>query len=60
MEEKIADYLACGVKYVWVVNPQTKRAFIHTSESIIEVKDGILRTEEPLIEVPLSEIFLNA
>ena len=60
MEEKIADYLACGVKYVWVVNPETKRAFIHTLEGSREAKDGILRTADPVIEVPLSEIFLNA
>src|ERR1035438_8136782 len=22
MEEKIADYFSCGVKYIWVVNPE--------------------------------------
>jgi Uma2 family endonuclease len=57
LEDKIADYLACGVKYVWVVNPQTKRAFIHTSEGMHEAKNGVLRTENPGIELPLSELF---
>lgn len=57
LEEKIADYLGCGVRYVWVVNPQTKRAFVHTSEASREAKDGMLRTLSPSIELPLSAIF---
>ena len=60
MEDKLADYLTCGVKYVWVVNPETKRSFIHTLDGIREVKDGVLRTENPRIELPLSELFRDA
>jgi Uma2 family endonuclease len=57
MDDKISDYLSCGVKFVWVINPKTQRATIHTSEASHQVKDGILRTENPTIEVPLSAIF---
>ncbi len=60
LEDKIADYLGCGVKYVWVVNPETKRAFIHTPEGIHEVKDGVLRTDDPRIELPLAELFSDS
>jgi Uma2 family endonuclease len=56
MEEKIADYFSCGVKYIWVVNPETQRAFVHTPEGSREAK-GVLRTENPVIEFPLAEIF---
>jgi Uma2 family endonuclease len=56
MQERIDDYLSFGVKYVWVVDPRTRRAFVYTSESVREVKDGILRTEDPDIIVPLFEI----
>ena len=57
MEDKIRDYLACGVKYVWVVNPESQSAVVHTSEGSKDVADGILRTENPSIELPLSAIF---
>lgn len=57
LEEKINDYLAFGIPYVWVINPDTRRAYIHTSKGSHEAKDGILRAESAGLEVPLSEIF---
>jgi Uma2 family endonuclease len=57
MQQKIHDYLAFGVRYVWVVDPQTRKAWIHTSEAGWEVRDGMLRTENPEILVPLDAIF---
>src|ERR1051325_5734818 len=54
MQERIADSLAFGVHYVWVIDPQTRRAWIYTADSIHEVRDGILRTQSPAIEVPLA------
>jgi Uma2 family endonuclease len=57
MQERINDYLNFGVKYVWVINPQTRQAWIHTSEGAQEVKDGLLRTQKPSLEVPLSDLF---
>ena len=56
MQERIDDYLSFGVKYVWIVDPSTCRGFIHTSESSREAKDGVLRTDDPRIEVPLAEL----
>ncbi len=57
IEEKVADYLEFGVKYVWVVNPRTRRGHSHTSEGSREAKDGVLRTHDPEIELPLSAMF---
>ena len=57
LEEKIADYLAFGVQYVWAINPDTRRAYSHTPTGIKEAKDGVLRAESANIEIPLSEIF---
>jgi hypothetical protein len=55
---RIADYLAMGVSYAWVVNPQTKQAYVATaSDALHEIKTGVLRTENPLLEVPLAELF---
>jgi len=55
--EKIEDYLQFGVSAVWVVNPFTEQAFIHSRAGIQEVKDGVLRVEDPLVEAPLAEVF---
>jgi len=57
MQERIDDYLRFGVRYVWVIDPRTRRAWVYTSEGAVEAKNGILRTENPAIELPLPEIF---
>jgi Uma2 family endonuclease len=57
VQEKIDDYLAFGIPYVWVVNPRTRRGYIHTAEGSHEAKDRLLRAANPLIELPLDEIF---
>lgn len=57
MQERIADYLTFGVKHVWVVDPRTRRAYMHTVDGSREVKDGFLRTTSPDIAVPIAELF---
>jgi Uma2 family endonuclease len=54
---KINDYLNFSVPYVWVINPRTRRAWVYTKERIHEVTDGVLRTENPALTVPLAEVF---
>ena len=56
IERKIADYLKFGVRYIWVIDPRTRDAFIHTAAGMHAVEDGILRTSDPDIAVPLVEI----
>jgi Uma2 family endonuclease len=56
MQERIDDYLAFGVQYVWLINPITRRAFIYTSGEMHEAKDGVLTTENPEIRVALAEL----
>jgi Uma2 family endonuclease len=57
MQERIDDYLAFGIPYVWVINPRTQRAYIHTVEVAHEAKDRILRAVNPAIDLPLDELF---
>ena len=58
VEVRINDYLAMGVPYVWVLDPETKQAFTATAATgLQEVKSGVLKTENPTLEVPLGEIF---
>ncbi len=56
-QDRIDDYLKFGVRYVWLINPRNRRAWVHTSEGSREVKDGVLRTENPSIAVHLAEVF---
>jgi Uma2 family endonuclease len=56
MQERIDDYLTFGVRYVWLIHPGTRRAFVYTAEGVREVKDGLLSTSDPDIRVPLSEL----
>jgi Uma2 family endonuclease len=57
LNEKLSDYFQMGVRYVWVLDPQTRRAFCYTPGEMHEVLDWILRTKGPDIEVPLEEVF---
>ena len=56
MQQRVDDYLAMGVEYVWVVEPGTFRAYIYTSKGIELVKDGIVRTANPDIVINLPEV----
>ena len=56
MQERIDDYLSFGVRYVWLLHPRTRRAFVYTLDAVREVKDGMLRTNDPDICVPLAEL----
>ena len=56
VQNRIDDFLEMGVPCVWVLDPQTKRACAATAAGgLHEVK--ILRTDNPVIELPLNEIF---
>lgn len=58
MQERIDDFLAMGVPFVWLIDPRTRRGWVYTTESAKEAKDGVMRTSgDPVIEVPLSELF---
>ena len=60
VEKRLQEYLDLGVRFVWLVNPFTHEAWIYTAAGKETVTDGILRTWEPEIEVPLGELFASA
>ncbi len=57
--DKIDDYLAFGIPCVWVIDPDKRRAWIHTIEGAREAKDGFLRNPAGDLTVPLSAIFTD-
>jgi len=54
--ERITDYLRFGVPYVWIVDPQTRKAWRCTPGAMVEVTE--MRTENPAMVVPLEELFV--
>src|SRR5215831_159505 len=55
--ERVSDYLEFGVRYVWVIDPRSREGWVHTTAGVEKAKDGILRTQEPVLELSLPEIF---
>jgi Uma2 family endonuclease len=57
LQEKIDDYLAFGVAFVWVIDPRRRAGIVHTAEGSWEARDGVLTTRDPNIDLPLAELF---
>jgi len=56
--ERIDDYLAYRVRYVWLLDPASRRAYVATAESgFQEFKGQVLRTENPALDLPLDQVF---
>ena len=54
----IDEQLAVGVHNVWLFDPGTGHVYIATHETgLHEFKGAVLRTEDPLLELPLAEVF---
>jgi len=59
MMERLDDYLAFGVPYVWVIDPRRQRCYAYTAAGMTEAHDKILRTANPEIEIPVPELFAS-
>lgn len=55
--KRLDDYVAMGVQNIWVIDPSLNRGYRYTSEGLLEAKDGMLRSSDPKIEMPLSAVF---
>jgi hypothetical protein len=59
MQERFDDYLAMGVPNVWAIDPGTRRAWRITREGHLEALDGVLRTSDGRVALPVAELFQN-
>ena len=58
VQKRLQDFLKMGVPFVWVLDPETKQAYVATpADGLREVKTGVLATANPDFEVPLAEVF---
>src|SRR5437870_3897912 len=61
MQPKIAEYLAIGVEWIWLIDPIEKSAICYSQQNPAGVLSEVLRTENPAIEIPLAAALdLNA
>ena len=59
LQDKIDDYLAFGIPCVWVIRPETRRAWIYTADGTREARDGLLRNPANDVVIPLASIFAD-
>ena len=57
MHEKVDDYLAMGVRHVWLIDPSTRRAYDFTTDGMREPERGLLKVTNSDIAVPMEGIF---
>jgi Uma2 family endonuclease len=55
-ELKIDDYLAFGVRHIWLIDPRRKKAWSYTNEGRRE-PSAVLMTSEPRLTLTLDEVF---
>jgi len=56
MQEKVAEYLAIGTEYVWLIDPEERKAIIYSQQAPAGCLEQVLRTQNPDIEIPLSTV----
>ena len=56
VRQKVDEYLEFGVPYVWIIDPNTRKADSYEARLFYEAKDLVLRTEDQQIEVSLAEL----
>jgi Uma2 family endonuclease len=55
MERRVGDFLAMGVPYVFILDPQTRKGWRATLQGLLAVTE--VRTENPEMVVPLEALY---
>jgi Uma2 family endonuclease len=59
MVTRIQDYLAAGVKWIWLIDPLDRRAIVYSQDDRAGTVADVLRTGDPAIELPLELLFAS-
>jgi len=57
LQERFDDYLAMGVRNVWVLDPASRRGWRVAREGHFEALDGVLRIGDGRVEMRISDLF---
>jgi Uma2 family endonuclease len=55
--QRVDDYLNFGTEHVWIVDPESRKAFVCTKTGMQEPEGGVLVVSGTEIRVVLSELF---
>jgi len=56
LQRKVADYREFGIPYILLIYPDDPRFVLYTKDGEQDLRDGLLRTEDPAIEISLLKI----
>src|SRR5450432_2866007 len=59
MQQRVTDYLNFGVPHVWIVDPETQRAYVCSALGFVEPANGVLEVPGTDIRLPLAELFAD-
>jgi len=52
------EHFARGVRYLWLFDPGSRHVYVATpAVGLHEFKGSVLHTENPVLELPLAEVF---
>lgn len=54
--ERVKEFLAFGVEYVWVIDPQNRVAYAYRENGVQEIRD-VLATADPDLRISLHDLF---
>jgi hypothetical protein len=58
LRRRIDDHFSNGLRYFWLFDPATRHVYVATPEAGLQEYQGdVLRTENPVLELPLAEVF---
>ena len=57
VRQRVDDYLNFGTEHVWLVDPESRKAYVATRRGFEEPADGVLAIPGREIRVVLSELF---
>ena len=60
LQDRLDDYLKFGVANIWVIDPWKRRAWTVTKAGWHAVLDGMLRTSDGIIAMPVDEVLPEA
>jgi Uma2 family endonuclease len=57
VRQRVDDYLSFGTEHIWVVDPESRKAYVATQRGFEEPTNGVLAIPGTEISVVLSELF---